>query len=390
VDALPRLAGRRVAARRDEAVGVLGVLGLGEAQPPVLGDRVGDVATAAGERARHCGLPWRAITTWVCSWPTSTTAVATPSVARSSRASAATGTRPRASAAGGRGQRDQLLGAGQAHRVGEHAHALGRRRHPAARRRAIGGRAGDGRQRLEGVDQVLEIDRDHALELGADRLVEIGAAQRLEPELEHVDEHLGAADGEVAGVLVELVLADDPASTRPARCSYGSSPAGTTRSITSPTVAWRKPGAGDRDLDAPGAQIDGEDAAHGGSSVGRFTSIPHAGTARRRCCARPEACGDPALLHPKFLVPGAADRAAQRVQRAAAGDLAVDLDLVDPDRAGGRSRFRLGAARARRRPGRAAAGSARHVGAGAAGPRPRRSAASAGRRPGRRSRPANS
>ena len=52
----------------------------------------------------HCGLPWRAITTWVCSWPTSTIAVATSSVARSSRASAATVTRPRASAPCAEGQ----------------------------------------------------------------------------------------------------------------------------------------------------------------------------------------------------------------------------------------------------------------------------------------------
>ena len=50
-DPLPGVAGRRLERRRDEAVGVLGPLGLGEAEPPRPGDRVGDVAAAARDRA---------------------------------------------------------------------------------------------------------------------------------------------------------------------------------------------------------------------------------------------------------------------------------------------------------------------------------------------------
>ena len=132
--------------------------------------------------------------------------------------------------------------------------------------RGGGGRGGVGGQGLERVDHVLEIDRDDVLELGADRALEVGAAQALERELEDVGEDVVAGDAEVDVVVIDLEVLDqlrqDPAGPGLVAIVVAAV-AGGGRDAALDVAGERgvaQAGLRDRDLEAPGAQIDGDDA----------------------------------------------------------------------------------------------------------------------------------
>ena len=135
--------------------------------------------------------------------------------------------------------------------------------------------AGGARNRLERVDHVLEIDRHDALELAADRLVELGAAQVLEPELEDLREHLVAVDADVAGLVAQPQLVDQPRRAPPSRACSSGLVAGRHEPLDD--VEQRRAAnarAGDRELDAPRAEIDRKHATRHGQSSLRNTHAP--------------------------------------------------------------------------------------------------------------------
>jgi hypothetical protein len=270
--------GRRLRGRGDEAVGVFGSLGVLERQLPGPGDGVGDLSAGPPQAARVHGAPGA---------DDDDVGSLVADVDHGDRAGLARGrqrrhpldqadggatTRQEATRGHADGLRagDELLGPVLAHGVGQHPHALGRgsdaaTHHAVARHRRRHG----GRQWLEGVHHVLEVDRDDRLQLGPDRLVEVTAPEVLEGELEHVGVDLAAKHAQVAGVVLEAVFAHQLAHHGPGPCLGG---LGARRDQALDHVGdlgAAQAGLGDGQLDAPGAEIEGVDAAHRGQSSRR-------------------------------------------------------------------------------------------------------------------------